>query len=85
MELHEKLISDNIKCILTTCLTQDALESLFSQIRGLGCFNDHPSPSEVIIRLKKLLLANKLPTLTSKINHNDSTVKLESYLTGAML
>lgn len=84
MELHEKLISDNIKCILTTCLTQ-ILESLFSQIRGLGCFNDHPSPSEVIIRLKKLLLANKLPTLTSKINHNDSTVKLESYLTGAML
>lgn len=53
---------------MTSRLTQDALESLFSQIRGLGRFNDHPSPSEVIGRLKHALLANKLPKISDKSN-----------------
>lgn len=83
--LHETLKSIGITYILTTRLTQDALESLFSQIRGLGRFNDHPSPTEVIIRLKKLLLANKLPTLSSKINHVDSTEQADSYLTSKII
>ena len=66
-------------------MTQDALESLFSQIRGLGRFNDHPSPSEIIIRPKKLLLANKLSNLSSKINHEDSTEQVDTYLTCKMI
>lgn len=83
--LHEELKCANIEYILTTRLTQDALESLFSQIRGLGRFNDHPSPSEVIIRLKRLLLANKLPNLSNKINHCDSNDNSNAYLTSEML
>ncbi|KFM70956.1 Transposable element P transposase, partial [Stegodyphus mimosarum] len=46
-DLHQDLKSSyDAKYILTSRLTHDALESLFSQIRGLDRFNDHPSPKE---------------------------------------
>lgn len=34
--LHDDMESEKVKYILTTRLTQDVLENLFSQIRGLG-------------------------------------------------
>lgn len=58
----------DIKYILTTRLTQDALESLFSLIRGTGQFYDHPSPTEFISRIKKIMLANKMPKPSNKTN-----------------
>lgn len=58
--LHEDLGSEVVKYILKLRLIQDVLESIFSQIRELGRFSDHPSPFEVIINFKILLLANKL-------------------------
>ena len=51
LELKETLKAYNMMYILTTRLMQDALDSSFSQIRGLGLFNDHPSLSEITIRL----------------------------------
>lgn len=42
--LHKVVKSFDAQYILTARLTQGALESLFSQVRGLGCFNDHPLP-----------------------------------------
>ncbi|KAG8179925.1 hypothetical protein JTE90_025250 [Oedothorax gibbosus] len=68
------------KYLLTSRLTQDALESLFSQIRGVGNFYDHPSPVEVISRLKNLLLANRLPALPSKANTQEQET-IPAYLT----
>ncbi|KFM72922.1 Transposable element P transposase, partial [Stegodyphus mimosarum] len=84
--LHQDLKSSyDVKYILTSRLTQDALESLFSQIRGLGRFNDHPSPSEVIRRLKQLILANKLPKLSSKVCTTKESRNIDSYLTSELL
>ncbi|GBN83812.1 hypothetical protein AVEN_14632-1 [Araneus ventricosus] len=70
--------------ILTSRLTQDSLESLFSQIRGAGRFYDHPSSLEVIYRLRNLLLANKLPILSSKVNTREDSIN-EGYLTADIL
>ncbi|GBM95119.1 hypothetical protein AVEN_46315-1 [Araneus ventricosus] len=66
--------------ILASRLTQDSLESLFSQIRGAGRFYDHPSSVEVIYRLRNLLLANKLPILSPKVNTREDSIN-EGYLT----
>lgn len=70
--------------ILTSRLTQDSLESLFSQIRGAGRFYDHPSSVEVIYRLINLLLANKLPILSPKVNTREDSNN-EGYLTADIL
>lgn len=84
--LYEDLNVIGVSYILTTRLTQDALESLFSQIRGIGVFYDHPSPSEFINRLKHILLANKLPNLSKKVNIESHTnKKLEVYLTAELI
>lgn len=64
--LYEEQSKLDIKYIMTSRLTQDVLESLFSQIRGLGRFNDHPSPNEVINRMRQLLLSNKFTLLKNQ-------------------
>ncbi|GBO43434.1 Transposable element P transposase [Araneus ventricosus] len=70
--------------ILTSRHTQDSLESLFSQIRGAGRFYDHPSSVEVIYQLRNLLLANKLPILSPKVNTREDSIN-EGYLTADIL
>ncbi|GBO12587.1 Transposable element P transposase [Araneus ventricosus] len=70
--------------ILASRLTQDSLESLFSQIRGAGRFYDHPSSVEVIYRLRNLLLANKLPILSPKVNTREDSIN-ECYLIADIL
>ncbi|GBM31392.1 hypothetical protein AVEN_224054-1, partial [Araneus ventricosus] len=56
------------------------LKGLFSQIRGAGRFYDHLSSVEVIYRLRNLLLANKLPILSPKVNTREDSIN-EGYLT----
>lgn len=78
----------SIKYILTTRLTQDALESLFGQLRGLGHFYDHPTPSEVISRLRKLMISNKMPMPSKKSNvvlPEDAHKCTPAYLTAEVL
>lgn len=73
-----------MKYIMTSRLTQDVLESLFSQVRGLGRFNDHPSPNEVIYRMRQLLLSNKLPSPSEKSNTLQDT-EISAYLTAELI
>ncbi|GBM44641.1 hypothetical protein AVEN_122333-1, partial [Araneus ventricosus] len=53
-------------------------------IRGAGRFYDHPSSVEVIYRLRNLLLANKLPILSPKVNTLEDSIN-EGYLTADIL
>ena len=46
----------DIQYILTHRLTQDCIESYFSKIRGIGGFNDHPTPLACIYRIRCLLV-----------------------------
>lgn len=78
----------NLKYILTTHLTQDVLENLFSQIRGTGHFYDHPTPIEVMSRIKTLLLSNKMPKPSTKSNFEqtgDVANDASAYLTADIL
>lgn len=76
-----------LKYIMTTRLTQDVLENLFSQIRGVGHFYDHPSPTEVLSRLKTIMLANKMPKPSVKTNVENEECGHENaaYLTADIL
>lgn len=72
MDSLEGLLKDQkqfgLQYVMTTRLTQDILERLFSQIRRAEHLCDHPTASEVISRLKKILLANKMPKPSTKTN-----------------
>lgn len=84
--LHEEIKRNGLTYIMTCRLTQDVLESLFSQIRGLGHFYDHPTPTDFIFRLRRLLLSNKLPLPSNKTNvTEDKDYQLKPYLTADML
>ncbi|KFM75205.1 Transposable element P transposase, partial [Stegodyphus mimosarum] len=56
-----------VKYLLTSKLNQDCLENLFSRIRGLGHFYDHPLPVDVKYRMRLLLLT-----------HNDCQISLSN-------
>jgi hypothetical protein len=54
--LHQDLVvNGNYKCLVTRRLTQDALENLFSQIRGIG--DSHPSVVQFRQHLKLITLS----------------------------
>ena len=77
----------NINYILTFKLHQDALENLFSQIRGLGHQYDNPNPIEVKNRLRILMISKNVHELFNCKNvENNSdeenlSVKLCQHLT----
>jgi len=48
------------KFLLTARLNQDHLENFFSLIRGFGGFNQNPSPTETITRIKAIALSQNL-------------------------
>lgn len=79
LDLYEDQKAQCLKYIMTCRLTQDVLESFFGQLRGVGRFNDHPSPTEIIYRFRRLLMSNKLPKPSPKSN----TLKTASKTTGA--
>lgn len=72
--LHADLLSRGIKYILTGRLNQDCLENLFSQIRGIGRFYQHPPPKEVKHRLRLLLLGKNAQDIPLS---NNSSVRQE--------
>lgn len=45
--LFNDLRKYDVKYILTARLNQDCLENFFCLVRGLGHFNDHPTPVDV--------------------------------------
>jgi hypothetical protein len=47
-----------VSYMFTHRLSQDVLESTFSQIRGLGSFYDHPTPAEFDNRVRLLFFGN---------------------------
>lgn len=67
IELLHFLQQYGLKYVITSRLNQDALESLFSQIRGLGHFYDHPLPIDFKYRLRQVLLCNKLPLPSASV------------------
>ena len=50
-----------VKYLLTSRLTQDALENIFSLIRSMGSRSLHPNPLEFKYRFRMLLLGARLP------------------------
>jgi len=58
----------DIKFILTHRFNQDSLESLFSQLRSRGGLNDHPTPLDVLYRLRMIILGKNPGVIVSNCN-----------------
>ena len=59
-DLYKELVTDGpFEFLLTAKLNQDCLENLFSRLRALGGDNTHPSPLEIMNRMRLLLLMKK--------------------------
>ncbi|KAI5704495.1 hypothetical protein M8J75_006003 [Diaphorina citri] len=72
----------DIEYILTHRLNQDCLENFFSQLRSRGGLHDHPSPLNVLYRIRTILLG-KNPGIVS-VNTNVA-VAPEEFLTSKAL
>lgn len=57
--------------VLTHRLNQDTLENLFSQIRTRGGLNDHPSPLNVIHRVRMIIFGKNPGIVQSHMNTTD--------------
>lgn len=57
--------------ILTHRLNQDTLENLFSQIRTRGGLNDHPTPLNVIHRLRMIIFGKNPGVVQNNMNTTD--------------
>lgn len=53
--LYEYTKKFDLKYVLTRRLNQDILEHFFGAMRSKGGLNDHPSPNDFKIRLRKYL------------------------------
>ena len=60
ISLFHELKDEGVKYFLTKRVNQDCLESFFSCVRGIGGSNSHPSPSEVIRRIRKLCVSKNI-------------------------
>jgi uncharacterized protein YukE len=84
--LFDDLTKVGLRYIMTCRLTQDVLESFFSQIRGAGVFADHPTASEVISRIRKIMLSNKMPKPSPKVNvEAEGNSRFDVYLTAELI
>ena len=85
--VQEVLSSPNIKFILTARFTQDALENLFSQIRGQGV--PHPQPIQFRQALRLVCLGHFMMIPNSSNYEEDNTPMLldfiEQYDSNAMI
>ena len=73
IELYEYLKDRcDIQFILTHRLTQDCLESYFSKIRGIGGFNDHPTPLSCTYRIRCLLVGGTDGNIVSAAVNTDA-------------
>jgi len=73
----------DIEFILTHRLNQDALESLFSQIRGRGGLNDHPTPLDALYRLRMIILGKNPGVIIN--NSNTHEVDPDDFLTAKIV
>ncbi|KAG5871337.1 hypothetical protein JTB14_018591 [Gonioctena quinquepunctata] len=64
-DMQEKF---QISFILTSKLNQDALESLFGILRTRGGLDDHPTPINLIYRLRMVLLGKTPGIVHSRTN-----------------
>lgn len=72
-----------IEYIATHKVNQDALENLFGQLRSRGGLNDHPTPLDVLNRLRLIILGRNSMS-PSKMNTTDR-VQDEEYLVGKLI
>ena len=68
LDLYKEVKGEGLEYLLTSRLNQDALENFFSQIRGMGGSNTHPSSVEFINRLRKLCLMKDVQLVTEGPN-----------------
>jgi len=79
-----KILQQNgLKYMLTCKINQDALENLFSQLRGRGGLDDHPTPLNALYRLRMLILG-KNPGITSQ-QTNTTHVNNEEFMVATAL
>ncbi|KAF0751413.1 Uncharacterized protein FWK35_00017338 [Aphis craccivora] len=79
-----KILQQNgLKYMLTCKINQDALENLFSQLRGRGELDDHPTPLNALYRLRMLIL-EKNPGITSQ-QTNTTHVNNEEFIVATAL
>jgi hypothetical protein len=73
-----------IQYLLTYKLNQDALESFFSQIRGLGNTYDHPSPMSALYRVRLIILGKVpiQPKTNTNINQDQTIKNNDDYIVG---
>ena len=64
--LYEDLKSEGIKYIITKRLNQDALENLFSRVRGIGGQNTHPTATLAMNRLRILMMGKNTYDIVKK-------------------
>ncbi|KAF0724973.1 THAP-type domain-containing protein [Aphis craccivora] len=60
-----------LKYLLTTKSNQDALENLFGELRSRGGLNYHPSPLNVLYRLRMIILDKNSGVVSTSSNTND--------------
>lgn len=79
LSLHHSLVANGDMCYLMSGrLTQDALENLFSQVRGFG--NTHPKPIQFRAALKLITLGQLMDVPASCSYDDDETPHLLSFL-----
>ena len=76
--MQEVLCSPDIKFILTAWFTQDALENLFSQIKGQGV--SHPQPVQFRQALRLVCLGHFMMIPNSSYFEEDNTPMLLDFI-----
>jgi hypothetical protein len=69
--LLQILMENYLKFLLTIKINQDALESLFFQLRSRGGLNDHLSPLNALHRLRMIILRKNEGIVSSSSNTTD--------------
>ena len=75
--LYFELKSEGVLYFLTTKVNQDIVESLFSNIRGIGGGNSHPTPVDTISRIRKLCVSKNVDSVldNSNVKQSDKEMK----------
>ena len=68
VDLYKEVKDEGLPYLLMSRMNQDALENVFSQLRGMGGSNTHPSAVEFINRLRKLCLIKDVQLATAGSN-----------------
>ena len=72
LALYQELKDENVQYVLTTRLNQDCLENLFSLLRFLGGHGAHPTPIQVMDRIRKICLTKSVNIVLDQANVEQS-------------